>query len=125
MSFGEGFPRVRLGLLEAERDSTLLFVYLEHLDVDFLAGADDLARVNILLGPAHLRDMDQALDPGLELDERAIFGDVGHAAAEHSPDRILGRRTFPRIALELLHSERNALRLAVDADDLHLHRVAD
>src|SRR4029453_7404883 len=35
------------------------------------------------------------------------------------------RRALPRIALELLHAERNALRLAVDADDLHLDRVTD
>ena len=69
--------------------------------------------------------MDEALDARLELDERAIFGDVGHPAAEHAADRILGRSAFPRIALELLHAERDALRLPVDADDLHLHRVAD
>src|SRR5262249_25643696 len=87
--------------------------------------ADDLARVHVLLGPAHLRNVDQALDARLELDERAIFGDVGHSALEGSADRILGCRAFPRIALELLHAERNALRLTVDADDLHLHRVAD
>ena len=122
---GEGLPRVRLGLLEAKRDPALLLVDLEHLDVDFLGGADDLARVDVLLGPAHLGDVDQAFDARLELDERAIFGDVGHAAAEHAADRILGRGAFPRIALELLHAEADALRVAVDADDLHLHRVAD
>ena len=69
--------------------------------------------------------MDQALDARLELDERAIFGDVRHSAAEHAADRIFGRRALPRIALKLLHAEADALRLAVDADDLHLHRVAD
>ena len=66
---------------------------------------DDLARVDVLLGPAHLGDVDQALDARLELDERAIFGDVGDPAAEHAADRIFGRRAFPRIALELLHAE--------------------
>ena len=44
---------------------------------------------------------------------------------ERAADRILGGGAFPRIALELLHAEADALRLAVDADDLHLHRVAD
>src|SRR6185369_1998524 len=122
---GEGQPRILLRLLEAQRDPALLLVDLEHLHVDFLRGADDLARVNVLLGPAHLRDVDQALDAGFQLDERAIFGDVGHPAAEHSADRIFGGRALPRVALQLLHAERNALSLAVDADDLHLHRVAD
>ena len=44
---------------------------------------------------------------------------------ELAADRILGRGAFPRIALELLHAEADALRVAVDADDLHLHGVAD
>ena len=40
-------------------------------------------------------------------------------------DRIFGGDVFPRIGLELLHAEADALRLGIDADDLHLHRVAD
>src|SRR4029078_9088170 len=111
----ERLPRVGLGLLEAERDAALLLVDLEHLDVDFLAGADDLAGVNVLLGPAHLGDVDKALDPRLQLDEGTIFGDVGDAAAERAADRIFGRSALPRIALELLHAKADALRLAVDA----------
>ncbi len=86
---------------------------------------DDLARVDVLLGPAHLADVDQALDARLELDERAVLGDVGHAARELGAQRILARGALPGIALELLHAQRDALRVAVDADDLHLHRVAD
>src|SRR6185437_7598781 len=61
----------------------------------------------------------------LQFDEGAIFGDVGDAAAERPADRIFARRALPRIALQLLHAERDALRVLVDADDLHLHRVAD
>src|SRR5205814_6209158 len=125
MRLRKGLPRVRLGLLEAKRNPPLLLVDLEHLHVDFLRSADDLAGVNILLGPAHLGDVDQALDAGLELDEGTIFGDVGHPAAEHAADRILDTCALPRVALELLHAKADALRLAVDADDLHLHRVAD
>src|SRR4051812_12919102 len=125
MSRSECGPRIFLRLLEAKRNAALLLVDLEHLHVDFLRSADDLARVNVLLGPAHLGDVDEALDARLELDEGAIFGDVGDPAAERAADRIFGGRTLPRIRLELLHAERNALSLAVDADDLHLHRVAD
>src|SRR5688500_9636085 len=121
----EGLPRIGLGLLEAERDATLLAVDLEHRHVDLLRGRDDLARMDVLLGPAHLGDVDEALDARLELDERAVLGDVGHPALEHAANRILGRGAFPRIGLELLHAEADALGLAVDADDLHLHRVAD
>src|SRR4029079_7473910 len=62
----EGLPRVRLSLLEAKADAALLLVHLEYLHVDFLAGADDLPRVHVLLGPAHLGDVDQALDARLQ-----------------------------------------------------------
>jgi hypothetical protein len=116
---------IGLGLLEAEADPALLLVDLEHRDLDLLAGRDDLAGMDVLLGPAHLGDVDQALDARLELDEGAIFGDVGHPAREHAATGYLVAGAFPRIALELLHAEADALGLAVDADDLHLHRVAD
>ena len=92
MLLGEGGPGIGLRLLEAEADPALLLVDLEHRHVDFLAGRDDLAGMDVLLGPAHLGDVDQALDARLELDEGAIFGDVGDPAAEQAADRIFGRR---------------------------------
>src|SRR5438477_266199 len=67
MLLSEGRPWILLGLLEPERNAPLLAVNLEHLHVDFLAGADDLAWVDVLLRPAHLGDVDQAFDARLEL----------------------------------------------------------
>src|SRR4029079_14723428 len=74
---------------------------------------------------AHLADVDQAFDARLQLDESPIFGDVGNSAGEHAVDRIFGRGAFPRIALKLLHAQRDALGVTVDADDLHLDGIAD
>ena len=79
---GEGLPRIGLRLLEAEADATLLFVDLEDHDLNLLRGGDDLARMNILLGPRHFGDMDQAFDARLQFDEGAVVGDVGDAAGE-------------------------------------------
>src|SRR5205085_3391948 len=79
---GKGFPRVRHHLLQAEADAPLLRVDIEHHDLDLLAGRDDLAGVHVLLGPAHLGDVDQTLDAGLQFDEGAVVGDVGDAALE-------------------------------------------
>jgi hypothetical protein len=87
---------------------------------DFLRGRDDLAGMDVLLGPAHFGDVDQAFDARLQLDERAVVGDVGDAAGELGADRILRLDALPRIGLQLLHAERDALGLVVDADDLHL-----
>ena len=122
---GECDPRILLGLLQAERDAALVGIDLEHLHFDLLAGRDDLAGMDVLLGPAHLRDVDQPLDAGLELDEGAIVGDVGDRALEPGADRIFGGDALPRIGLELLDAEADALGLRVDADDLHLHCIAD
>ena len=71
------------------------------------------------------RDMDQTFDARLQLHEGAVVGDVGDAALELEADRVLGAGAVPRIAHQLLHAERDALRLGVEADDLHLDLLAD
>ncbi len=81
--------------------------------------------MDVLLGPRHLGDVDQALDAGLQLDEGAVVGDVGDAALEAGGDRELGLDALPGIGLELLHAERDAVGLVVDLDDLDLHLLAD
>ncbi len=121
----EHIPGIVLGLLEAQRDAALLGVDLEDLHFHLLARRDDLAGVDVLLGPAHFRDMDQAFDARLQFDESAVVGDVCHGARHLGADRVLGLDAGPRIRLQLLHAEADALRLRVDADDLHFHGVAD
>ena len=63
--------------------------------------------------------------PGFQLDERAIIGDIRDRSLELAANRVLGVDAAPWIGAELLHAEADALRLRVDADDLHLHGVAD
>src|SRR5215471_3970899 len=125
MLLDEDLPRVAHGLLEAERDAALDGIDFQHLHFDFLRGRDDLAGVHVLLGPRHLGDVDQAFDARLELDERAVVGDVGDAAGEARTQRVLGLDALPRVIQQLLHAERDAVRLVVDLDDLDLHGLAD
>src|SRR4249919_497309 len=122
---GKGDPGILLGLLEPQRNAALLGIDLEHLHLDLLARRDDLAGMDVLLGPAHLRHVDQSLNAGLKLDEGAIVGDVGDGALEPRADRIFGGNALPRIGFELLDAEADALGLGIDADDLHLDAVAD
>ena len=103
----------------------LLAVDFENLNLDLLARGDDLAGVDVLLDPAHLGDVDQAFDARLQLDESAVVRDVGDRSLELAADRILRLDAGPWVGAELLHAEADALRLRIDADDLHLHRVAD
>src|SRR5690606_7111076 len=122
---GECLPRVLQRLLEAKRDAALLRVDLEHHHVDFLRRRQDLAGVHVLLGPRHFRNVDEAFDARLQLDERTVVGDVRDSAGDHLADRELGADVLPRIRLELLHAERDAVGFLVDADDLHLDRLTD
>ena len=125
MAFGERIPRIADALFQAEADSTLLRIDVEDHDLDFLAGRNDLARVDVLLGPTHLGNVDQALDTRFEFDERAIISDVGDPALVFGLDRVLQIDTVPRIGFELLHAEADALGLDVEADDLDLDGLAD
>src|SRR5579862_523933 len=121
----KGFPRVGHDLLQAEADASLLRVDVEHHDLDLLTGRDDLAGVDVLLGPAHLGDMDQPLDPRLQFDEGAVVGNVGDAALELGAGRIFELDALPGVGFELLHAQGNALRLRVEADHLDLDVLTD
>src|SRR4029079_15634421 len=57
---GKGLPRIGERLLEAERDAPLHRIDLEDHHLNLLRGGDELAGVDVLLGPRHLGDVDQA-----------------------------------------------------------------
>jgi hypothetical protein len=67
------------------------------LPLDLLGGGHDLARMDVLLGPAHFGDVDQAFDTFFQLHEGTVVGDVGDAALDAHADRVLGFDAFPRI----------------------------
>ena len=69
--------------------------------------------------------MDQALDPLLEHDEGAVVDDADHLALDALADRILLGDQDPRVLEALLVAERDALALAIEAQDDHVDLVAD
>src|SRR6185312_14687554 len=76
----DALPRIRLGLLEAERDALAVAVDIEHLDAHLLADLEHLGGV-VDVAPAELRDVDQAVD-AVEVDERAEVDDVRDLALD-------------------------------------------
>src|SRR5213079_2695618 len=82
-------------------------------------------RVAHVAGPAHLGDVHQALDPGLELDERAVVGDRHDLALYARANRILRGHVLPRVGLQLLQAEADALALPVDVEDFDFDLLAD
>jgi hypothetical protein len=104
IGIGEAVPGVLADLLHAEADAALLGIDLQDHHLDLLAGRNDLTRMDVLLGPAHLGDMDQTFNPRLQLHEGAVVGDVGDATLEGRGDRIFRLGAVPGIGLQLLHA---------------------
>jgi hypothetical protein len=118
-------PRIRLALLEAERDAPALLVDVEDHDLDLFAHVDDLGRVHVLVGPIHLGDVDEALDAFLDFHEAAVVSDIRDLAEQARVRRVAARDVLPRVRAELLDAERHALALAVELQDAHVDLVAD
>ena len=72
-----------------------------------------------------LGDVDEALDSGQDLDERAECDDLGHAPVYDVELRVGIDDLLPRIGLRLLETERDPLAIAVDVEHLHLDLLAD
>ena len=110
--------------LDREGDAPALLVDLEDLDPDGLARLDDLARgLDVMLG--ELGDVDEALDAGDDLDERAEGDDLGDLALERGAGAVGVEDRLPRVLLRLLEPERDPLAVAIDVEDLDRDRLAD
>ena len=85
---GEVLPRVFEELLHAQRDAAVGGIDAEDNGVDFVARLDELGGMLEALGPGHLREVNQAFDALLELNERAVVGDRKDAAVNLGADGI-------------------------------------
>src|SRR5437773_795511 len=121
----QGHPGIFFGLFHAEGDLFLRLVHLENHRLDRLPDRHDLRGMPDVAGPAHLGDVHQAFDPGLELHEGAVVGDRDHLALDAGADGVLRRHVLPRIRLQLLQAEADALALPVDVEHLDLELPAD
>ena len=98
-------PRIFLGLLEAERDTLVFAVDVEDDHVHGVALLHDFRRMLDALGPGHIGDVNEAVDAGLDFDERAERGQVANLAVDTRANRVLERQDYPRILLGLLHTQ--------------------
>ena len=123
----DGVPRVRLGLLEAERHALAVAVDVEDHDVELLADLQKLARV-LDAAPAHVGDVQKPVE-AVEVDERAEVGDVLDAAlldlALLERGEELGLALGERALDELAARDDEVAALVGDLDDLELERLAD
>src|SRR4030095_16248411 len=118
-------PWVLLRLLHAERDLFLGWIHLEHYRLDGLTDGHELRWMPHVAGPAHLADMDQALDARLQLHEGAVVGDAHDLALHPGTRRILLVHLLPGVFLELLAAEGDALALPIDVQDFYFNILTD
>ena len=120
----ELLPRVRLALLQAQRNTTTLLVDVENHDLGLLTDVHDLGRVDVLVRPVHFRDVHEAFDALFDLDEAAVVGNVRDLAPDTGVGRVATGNVLPRIGTELLDAERDALTLTVELQDANVDLVA-
>jgi hypothetical protein len=76
-----GGPRINLGPFDGKRNLLLLFINVEHLNLDLLAHAQDFAGM-VDATPSQLANMDQAVCAA-QIDECAEIGEIAHDAIAH------------------------------------------
>src|SRR5688572_29965541 len=118
-------PWIFLRLLETEADALVVAVDVEDHDIDRVALLHDLGRMLDALGPGHVGDVNESVDPRLDLDERTEAREVAHLAGDPRTHRVLEREHHPRILLRLLHAERDLLLVRVDLEHHRLDGLAD
>src|SRR3989454_560826 len=111
-------------LLQGQADAPLVGVHTNDQQRQLVADADQL------VGPAdravgHLRDVEQPVHAGLQLDERAEVGEAHDLPGDSRAHRVALRDRGPRIGLDLLEPERDPLGGAVDLEHDHFDLVAD
>ena len=106
----ERFPWIGLGLLDAERNAATLFIHIQHHDFHFVADLNHLGRVDVLVGPVHLRDVHEAFHARLQFHEATVIGHVRNLAEQARAGRIAAADRHPRIFAELFETEATRLR---------------
>ena len=116
-------PGVGERLLQAERDAVFLRLDAEDDGVHAVALLEHVAGVAQLLAVGHLRDVDEALDAGFNLDKRPKIGQPGDRAGDALPgDEAHG---LPGLGLKLLEAKGDFFGLRVDFEDFELEFLAN
>src|SRR5439155_15961504 len=106
--------------LQREPDAPLVGIDADHEQRELVTDADQL------VGPGdrsvrHLRDVQEAVHAGLELDERAEVREPNDLAGDARAHRVaLGDRR-PRVGLDLLERARDPLRRLFEVENLLSH----
>jgi len=110
---------------KGKSDAALVAVNLQHDDDDFLVIRNDLTGVGEVFAPVHISNMGEPFNAGFQFNESTVFGHACYYAADHGTYWVPNVCTLPWIALQLLHTEPEALHFMVDLKNLDADSVAD
>src|SRR5262245_51108476 len=119
------FPRVVGHLLHAQGNAFPLLIDREDDALDLVVLVEHIGRMADLAHPAHVADVQQAINALLDLDESAIIREVADDALDLRVRRIALGHLVPGVGLHLFDAQRNLLLVLVDVEDLHFDLVAD
>ena len=125
MTVEELFPRVLAHLLQTERKALVLGVDVQNESVDSVAFFENFRGMAYALVPAHVGDVDEAVDTIRHFDEEAEIGKVSYCALDARTGLIFLRELLPRVRLDLFETEADAALLAVDLENHGFDFVAD
>src|SRR5262249_44750966 len=92
---------------------------------DVVALVIEVARVVDANGPREIALVHHAVDALFDADEHAVVGERTDLARDLVARMVLVREEHPRIGLQLLQAERDALGARIDLEDLALDLLAD
>ena len=121
----QALPRIRLKLLQAQRNAAFLRVHVEHHGFHLVAHVHQLRRMLHALRPGHFADVDQAFDALFQFNECAVVGHADHAAMHARADRVALAGVQPRVGRQLLEAQRNPLLVAIELQNFYLDLIAD
>src|ERR1700748_1019989 len=111
--------RIALELLDAERDTLLFDIDVEHHGLDHVALLEVVDHLLARKLPVEVGQMDHAVDVALEPKEQAELGLVLDLALDRGADREFLDEHFPGVTHGLLEAERNPALDRIDLENLH------
>src|SRR5690606_33280229 len=122
---GKRIPWVFLTLLQAQRDTTTLFVDIQNHNFDFITQLNNFGRVDVLVGPVHFRHVDQTFNALFQLSEAAVVGQVGNLGFNACTFWIALGDLNPWIFAQLLEAQRYTVTLTVELEYFYFNFVAN
>src|SRR3984885_526884 len=118
-------PWVAESLLEPQRETALGWVDQKDDGLNRVIEFQQISRLPHLVDPRHLRDVNQALDSGLDFDERTKIRKTFHGAAYALPQLIPVGSRGPWFWLQLLEAKGDPPAVGIDLQNLDLESLTD